>query len=184
MVVLQRGCFLLLFFDQGDAIPQFEPWMWRQWSQPLACVLFLGFRVFLCFVIILINAVCIWIQLSLNSKFSATQSELSGFTLDIPQTNSRCIPPKTKWHFLWISLQETTSLPVQQSSRLVNVNTEPKEVASNVQRDQSAPLHQEQSPPELLETFDGLPSLPTDTPFTSYPVTKSPGSLNPLKARV
>ncbi len=81
------------------------------------------------------------------------------------------------WHFLWISLQETTSLPVQQSSVLVKENTEPKEVASNVQRDQSAPLHQEQSPPELPENFDGLPSLPTDTPFTSYPVTKSPGSL-------
>lgn len=65
--------------------------------------------------------------------------------------------------------QETTSLSVQQSSRLVNVNTEPKEVASNVQRDQK------QSPPELLKTFDDLPSLPTDTPFISYPVTKSPG---------
>ncbi|XP_052408410.1 angiopoietin-related protein 6 [Carassius gibelio] len=74
--------------------------------------------------------------------------------------------------------QATTSLPVQQSSGLVDVNTEAKEVASNVQRDQSAPLHQEQSPSELLEPFDGLPHLPTDTPFTSYPVTKSPGPWN------
>lgn len=86
-------------------------------------------------------------------------------------------PSEISYEFFFFSLQETTSLPVQQSSGLVNVNTEPKEVASNVQRDQSAPVHQEQIPVELLETLADLPSLPTDTPFISYHVTKSPGSI-------
>lgn len=109
----------------------------------------------------------------LEKKYDALSSLVSNQSQLITHLEKQCqLKNPTK------APQETTSLPVQQSSGLVNVNTEPKEVASNVQRDQSAPLHQEQSPPELLETFDGLPSLPTDTPFTSYPVTKSPGPWN------
>ncbi|NP_001014821.1 angiopoietin-related protein 6 precursor [Danio rerio] len=68
-------------------------------------------------------------------------------------------------------LQEATSLPAQQSSVLVNINTEPKDV----QRDQSAPFHQAQARQELLETFDDSPGPPTETPFISFPSTKSPG---------
>ncbi|XP_077069599.1 angiopoietin-related protein 6 [Siphateles boraxobius] len=71
--------------------------------------------------------------------------------------------------------QEAAPLLVQQTNSLLSENTETKEVASNVQRDQSVHLHQEQSPHDLLETFDDSPSPPTDTPFISYPVTKSPG---------
>ncbi|XP_051569581.1 angiopoietin-related protein 6 [Myxocyprinus asiaticus] len=71
--------------------------------------------------------------------------------------------------------QVATSLPVQQSNGLVNVNSEPKHITSNVQRDQSAPLPQEQRWQESLQIFDDSPSSPTDTPFFSYPVTTSPG---------
>ncbi|KTF90981.1 hypothetical protein cypCar_00015492 [Cyprinus carpio] len=106
----------------------------------------------------------------LEKKYDALTSLVSNQSQLITHLEKQCqLKNPTK------APQVTTSLPVQQSSGLVDVNTEAKEVASNVQRDQSAPLHQEQSPLELLETFDGLPSLPTDTPFTSYPVTKSPG---------
>jgi len=73
--------------------------------------------------------------------------------------------------------QEATPFPVQQTSTLLSENTETKEVASNVQRDQSVHLHQEQSAQVQLETFDDAPSPPTDTPFISYPVTKSPGRI-------
>ncbi|TRY83728.1 hypothetical protein DNTS_003946 [Danionella cerebrum] len=66
--------------------------------------------------------------------------------------------------------QETLSLPVQQSSIMGNIKPESKEVPSNVQRDQSEP--QEENPQELLEVFGGSP---TETPFISYPITKSPG---------
>ncbi|XP_051995813.1 angiopoietin-related protein 6 [Xyrauchen texanus] len=71
--------------------------------------------------------------------------------------------------------QEATSLPVQQSNGFLKVKSEPKHITSNVQRVQSAPLTQEQRLQESLETLDDSPSHPTDTPFTSYPVTKSPG---------
>uniref|UniRef100_A0A673GC70 Angiopoietin-like 6 n=1 Tax=Sinocyclocheilus rhinocerous TaxID=307959 RepID=A0A673GC70_9TELE len=100
----------------------------------------------------------------LEKKYDALTSLVSNQSQLITHLEKQCqLKNPTK------ALQETTSLPVQQSSGLVNVNTEPKEVASNVQRDQSGPFHQEQSPPELL---------PTDTPFITYPVTKSPGPWN------
>lgn len=62
-----------------------------------------------------------------------------------------------------------------QSSLLLNDSDKSKERANDVQRDQSAP------PPDKsllgvqeLFTASPLPS-PTDSPFISYPVTKTPG---------
>uniref|UniRef100_A0A672MPN7 Angiopoietin-related protein 2-like n=1 Tax=Sinocyclocheilus grahami TaxID=75366 RepID=A0A672MPN7_SINGR len=83
-----------------------------------------------------------------------------------------------------VSNQSQLITHLEKQCQLKNPTKAPQVITSvmySVPLDQSAPLHQEQSPPELLETFDGLPSLPTDTPFTSYPVTKSPGSIKTPK---
>ncbi|XP_030645880.1 angiopoietin-related protein 6 isoform X2 [Chanos chanos] len=56
-----------------------------------------------------------------------------------------------------------------------NESAEPKSVVNDVQRDQSAPLPQEKATEEIPEPFTASHNSATDTPFISYPVTKTPG---------
>ncbi|KAI4875025.1 hypothetical protein NFI96_013612, partial [Prochilodus magdalenae] len=60
------------------------------------------------------------------------------------------------------------------STSLQSNSSESKPAVSNFQRDQSASLHKEET---LLEVQEFTPSseLPTDAPYISYPVTKTPG---------
>lgn len=124
---------------------------------------------------LVINATAQVLQLSssyrdLEKKYDLITSLVSNQSQIITQLEKQCqLKDSTKAH------QEATRLAVQQSSKLVNANSEPTYVASNVQRDQSDPLQQEHRQQKPLETFDDSPNLPTDAPFISYPVTKSPG---------
>ncbi|XP_017556974.1 angiopoietin-related protein 6 [Pygocentrus nattereri] len=54
-------------------------------------------------------------------------------------------------------------------------SSESKPAVSNIQRDQSASLHKEETPQEVQEFFTPSSELPTDAPFVSFPVTKTPG---------
>ncbi|XP_028267513.1 angiopoietin-related protein 6 isoform X3 [Parambassis ranga] len=67
----------------------------------------------------------------------------------------------------------TTEAPKSQSNAHPNYSSEAKEMTNDVQRDQSAP------PPQQTKAAHSLPtsptSTPTDLPFISAPVTKTPG---------
>lgn len=79
-------------------------------------------------------------------------------------------------YFLCRSVQVMTEPPKSQSNVHPNYSSEANEMTNDVQRDQSAP------PPQQEKTRGG-PSLPittantpTDPPFISFPVTKTPGT--------
>lgn len=69
-----------------------------------------------------------------------------------------------------------TEPPKSQSNVHPNYSSEAKEMTNDVQRDQSAPPPQQ----EKSEGVQSLPSTtantPTDPPFISFPVTKTPGT--------
>ncbi|XP_072530690.1 angiopoietin-related protein 6 [Salminus brasiliensis] len=71
--------------------------------------------------------------------------------------------------------QDAASSAVNTSAKLQNSKSEHKHVVSYVQRDQSATQQQEETSQEVQEFFTPSSDLPTDTPFISYPVTKTPG---------
>lgn len=76
--------------------------------------------------------------------------------------------------FLCCSGQVTTEAPKSQSNVHPNYSSEANEMTNDVQRDQSA------SPPQQEKTVHSLPTTtantPTDPPFISFPVTKTPGT--------
>ncbi len=76
--------------------------------------------------------------------------------------------------FLCCSEQVTTEAPKSQSNVHPNYSSGANEMTNDVQRDQSA------SPPQQEKTVHSLPTttvnIPTDPPFISLPVTKTPGT--------
>lgn len=70
--------------------------------------------------------------------------------------------------------QVTAEPPNSQSNVLPNDTTEAKEMTNDVQRDQSAPSGKTEAA-HVPPTTTANP--PTDPPFISFPVTKTPGKL-------
>ena len=106
----------------------------------------------------------------------STQSSLVGNKL-----RSACFKYVLRFHIgtesavlvMSCSPQVTTEPPKSPSSVHPNYSSEANEMTNDVQRDQSAPV------PPHENTVHSLPSTtastPTDPPFISFPVTKTPG---------
>ncbi|XP_066529778.1 angiopoietin-related protein 6 [Hoplias malabaricus] len=71
--------------------------------------------------------------------------------------------------------QQQAASTADPSVRLKYNGSESKHTVSNIQRDQSATLHQEKTVQGVQEFFTPSSELPTDVPFISFPVTKTPG---------
>lgn len=76
--------------------------------------------------------------------------------------------------FLCWSGQVTTEPPQSQSNVHPNYSSEANKMTNDVQRDQSAPPLQQEKTAHSLHTTTA--NTPTDPPFISFPITKTPGT--------
>lgn len=93
----------------------------------------------------------------------------------------------TKVFIYLCCIGQMTSEPLSiQSSGPLNDSSQSKEMANDVQRDQGAPPLQPHVEREPLQGTKVLPTTmadtPTDAPFISFPVTKTPGKSRHLQS--
>ncbi|XP_065820448.1 angiopoietin-related protein 6 [Labrus bergylta] len=125
---------------------------------------------------LLLNATTQALQVSSNyrdleKKYGALTSMMSSQNLLIARLEKQCQCRVSNQSSL--SGQVTTEPPQSQSNMHPNYSSDTNEMTNDVQRDQSAP------PTQKEKTADFIPSTtantPTDSPFISFPVTKTPG---------
>lgn len=109
---------------------------------------------------------------SLSSPVRSTGNARSKHASSLFTGNNNCC---FCFVFRW-SEQEMTELPKGQSSVHRNYSSEANEMTNDVQRDQSVPLPQQAKRKGISSLPTTTTSTPTDAPFVSFPVTKSPGT--------
>ncbi|KAM9779865.1 angiopoietin-related protein 6 [Neosynchiropus ocellatus] len=121
---------------------------------------------------LLLNATSQALQVSSNyreleKKYGVLTSTLSSQNQMISRLEKRCQCGETTQSSL-VATEATRS----HSNVHPNYSSEANEMTNDVQRDQSVPLQQERTPGQVSAT---TASTPTDHPFVSFPVTKTPG---------
>ncbi|KAM8824996.1 angiopoietin-related protein 6 [Synchiropus picturatus] len=121
---------------------------------------------------LLLNATSQVLQVSSNyreleKKYGVLTSTLSSQNQMISRLEKQCHCSQTTQSSL-VATEATQS----RSNVHPNYSSEASEMTNDVQRDQSVPLQQEQTANQVLTT---TASTPTDHPFVSFPVTKTPG---------
>ncbi|XP_071028112.1 angiopoietin-related protein 2-like [Oncorhynchus clarkii lewisi] len=129
---------------------------------------------------LLLNVTAQMLQIStsyreLEKKYGALTSMMSNQSQLIARLEKLCQATKNT-----TPPPQMTSEPLSiQSSGRLNDSSQSKELANDVQRDQGAPPLQPQKEREPLQGSKVLPTnmadTPTDAPFISFPVTKTPG---------
>ncbi|XP_014059402.1 angiopoietin-related protein 2 [Salmo salar] len=129
---------------------------------------------------LLLNATTQMLQIStsyreLEKKYGALTSMMSNQSQLIARLEKLCQATKNT-----TPPPQMTSEPLSiQSSGPLNDSSQSKEMANDVQRDQGAPPLQPHVEREPLQGTKVLPTTmadtPTDAPFISFPVTKTPG---------
>uniref|UniRef100_A0A3Q1FAD3 Angiopoietin-like 6 n=1 Tax=Acanthochromis polyacanthus TaxID=80966 RepID=A0A3Q1FAD3_9TELE len=124
---------------------------------------------------LLLNATTQALQVSSNyreleKKYGALTSMMSSQNQFIARLEKQCQCRASTQSSLVL-----TEAPKSQSMLHPNYSSEVNEMTNDVQRDQSAPPPQQANTGRVPSLPNTTPSAPTDPPFISFPVTKSPG---------